>query len=335
MSDGLDHGLVDLAAARVGGKAILANDEFFAPRDNLIKPGRGVFIEGRYTSRGKWMDGWETRRRRTPGYDWCIVRLGIAGVIHAATVDTNHFRGNYPESCSLEAVDLTASPKQERKSLARAAWREILPRSALSGHTENKFPIPSSDRFRYVRLNIFPDGGVARLRVWGEARPDWTALITAGERLDLASVQLGALPLGSSDQFYSDPLNLLMPGPSADMGDGWETKRRRGPGHDWVVIRLGHRGTIDAVVVDTTHFKGNYPESCRLEALDAPNLGRSEPPGESAVWRELVPRTKLRANAPHRFRAIGRSGPVTHLRLSIFPDGGVARLRVYGKPVDR
>ena len=322
-------GLVDLAAERAGGKAIAANDEFFAPKENLLKSGRGVFIDGKYTTRGKWMDGWETRRRRTPGHDWCVVRLGVPGVVRAFTVDTNHFRGNHPESCSIDAASV---PGIGKRALDDAEWTELLPRSPLQGHHENQFRFSrtSDDRFTHVRLNIYPDGGVARFRVWGEARPDWTAL--AKKRSDLASVQQGAVPLAASDQFFSEPLNLLMPGRPANMGDGWETKRRRGPGHDWVIIRLGHRGSVAEIVVDTTHFKGNYPDSCIVEGCDDPRLAPTDLPGERAAWRELVPRAKLRANAAHRFPVAG-APTVTHIRLNIFPDGGVARLRVFGRPV--
>ncbi|MGH7538610.1 MAG: allantoicase [Gemmatimonadales bacterium] len=326
-------GLIDLAASRVGGRAVLANDEFFAPKSNLLKPGRGVFVEGKYTSRGKWMDGWETRRRRTPGHDWCIIRLGIPGVIRAVTVDTHHFRGNHPEACSLDAATVSGASTAARLRELNDRWTELLPKTPLRGDSENEFATPGAARTTHVRLNIYPDGGVARLRVWGEARPDWARIRSTRGRVDLVAVEHGGVPLAASDQFFSEPLNLLMPGRPADMGDGWETKRRRGPGHDWVILRLGHRGTIDAVVVDTTLFKGNFPESCQLEACDAPDLGPTAVPADDVGWRELVRRTKLKANAPHRFRAVGRSGPVTHVRFSIFPDGGVARLRLLGRPI--
>jgi allantoicase len=323
--------LIDLAAARVGGRAVLANDEFFASKANLLKAGHPVFIEGKYTSRGKWMDGWETRRRRTPGNDWCIVRLGIPGVVRAVTVDTRHFRGNHPESCSLDGAALPGDPAAARLRRATVPWRAILQPSPLAENTENELTVADDARITHVRLNIFPDGGVARLRVWGEARPDWAAIEAGKQRLDLVAIAHGGVPLAASDKFFSEPVNLLMPGPPADMGDGWETRRRRGPGHDWVILRLGARGTIEAVVVDTTRFKGNFPESARLEGCDAPELGTRDVPDESARWRELVPRTKVKADAVHRFRAVGRSGPVTHVRLSIYPDGGVARLRLYGR----
>jgi allantoicase len=316
----------------VGGRAVLANDEFFAPKANLLKADRPVFVDGKYTSRGKWMDGWETRRRRTPGHDWCVVRLGVPGIVSAVTVDTRHFRGNHPESCSVEAAALAGNPTARLRGEA-VAWETLVAQRPLSGDTENEFPAMSGNRVTHVRLNIFPDGGVARLRVWGEARPDWSAIEAKSRRLDLVAVEHGGVPLAASDEFFSEPLNLLMPGPSADMSDGWETRRRRGPGNDWVIVRLGARGTIDAVRVDTTHFKGNFPESCRLEGCDAPGVTGTTVPDGGVQWRELVPRTKLKADTQHRFRAVGRSGPVTHVRLSIYPDGGVARLRLFGRRV--
>jgi len=322
-------GLIDLAAARAGGRALSASDEFFASKSNLLKPGRGVFLDGKYTSRGKWMDGWETRRRRTPGFDWCIIQLGVPGVIRAVTVDTHHFKGNHPEACSLTAAALAVVPKAAALRRAAQPWPEILAKSPLGPDRENEFLVSDDTRVTHLRLHIYPDGGVARLRVWGEARPDWARLRGRAAPIDLVAVQQGGVPLAASDAFFSEPINLLMPGPSVDMGDGWETRRRRGPGHDWVIIRLGARGTVQEVVVDTAHFKGN----CRLEACDAPDLDAAAVPDERRAWRELVPRTKLRADRAHRFRAVGRSGPVTHVRFNIFPDGGVARLRVIGRPV--
>jgi allantoicase len=281
-----------------------------------------VFVEGKYTARGKWMDGWETRRRREPGHDWCIIQLGVTGVIRAITVDTNHFRGNYPESCSLEAAVVTRALTAPRLAALREGWVEILPRSPLQGHAENRFDVSSDPTWSHVRLNIFPDGGVARLRVWGEARPDWGRL--ARRRMDLAAALSGGVPLSSSDEFFGEPLNLLLPGRPRNMGDGWETRRRRGPGHDWVIVRLGRRGHVDAIEVDTTHFKGNFPDSASVEGADASG------PAIPDQWQELVPRAKLRANAKHRFRVARRHGSITHVRLNIFPDGGVARLKVWG-----
>ena len=205
---------------------------------------------------------------------------------------------------------------------------EILPRVPLAGHTENVFAVNTELRGTHARFNIYPDGGVARLRLWGEPRPDWTRLRAGKEPVDLAAATLGGVPLAASDQFFSEPLNLLLPGRPADMGDGWETRRRRGPGFDWVVLKLGHRGVIEAAEVDTTHFKGNYPESCRLEGAESLAVP------DDATWRELVARTRLGPNRRHRFPVpTAARRPVTHVRLSIFPDGGVARLRLWGRPV--
>src|SRR2546422_2265793 len=200
-------GCIDLAAARVGGRALLASDEFFAPKENLLEPGRGVFLEGKYTDRGKWMDGWETRRRRGPGpdHDWCIIRLGIPGVIRAVTVDTNHFRGNHPVACSLHAAELRGAPTAQRLRALGHAFVELVPRSPLTGHAENDFLTGSDARCTHVRLNIYPDGGIARLRVWGEARPDWRR-ITSTERgaIDLVAVEHGGLPLARSEEHTSE-----------------------------------------------------------------------------------------------------------------------------------
>jgi len=327
-------GLIDLASARVGGRALVASDEFFAPRHNLLAAGPAAFIDGKYTDRGKWMDGWETRRRRGPegGHDWCIIRLGIPGAIRAITVDTSHFRGNHPAACSLDAAELAGAPSAQRLRNLGDAFAELLPRSPLAGDTENEFTVASDARHTHVRLKIYPDGGVARLRIWGEARPDWQRIAVARRAIDLVAAEHGGAPLATSDQFFSEPLNLIMPGRSRDMGDGWETRRRRGPGHDWVVLRLGRRGVVERVDLDTTHFKGNFPESASLEGCEV--AGTSGPPADDAPWRELVPRTKLRAHARHRLAVTtGKHGPVTHVRLNIFPDGGVARLRVWGRVV--
>lgn len=316
-------GLIDLANVRVGGKALVANDEFFAPKGNLLKPGPAIFIEGKYTDRGKWMDGWESRRKRGPGHDWCIIQLGIPGEIRALTVDTSHFTGNYPESCSLEAAVITGKPTPTRLAAA-GDWKEIVPRTPLKGHTQNELRVfPVHERFTHVRLNIYPDGGVARLRVWGEARPDWEHIAKAKKPIDLIAAAHGGVPMGSSDEFYSHPINLIMPDRPANMGDGWETKRRRGPGHDWTILKLGHRGIIERIELDTTHFKGNYPDGASLEGTDG-----SPDPG--AQWREFLPRAKLSANKRHTFKA-KEQFPVRFVRLSMYPDGGIARLRLFGR----
>lgn len=318
--------LVDLAAERLGGAVLAANDEFFAPKENLLIAAEAVFIEGRYTDVGKWMDGWETRRRREPGHDWAILRLGLPGIPRGVVVDTRHFRGNYPESCSIDAAVVEGFPAP--MDLVVAEWQEILPLSPLEGNSPNAFVLRSAPRrATHLRLNIYPDGGVARLRVHGEVVPDWERLSRHGE-IDLAGVENGGRVLACSDMFFGNRHNLILPGPSLGMHDGWETQRRRGPGHDWAIVRLGRRGRIESAEVDTSHFKGNAPGSCVLEGCDASD----EPTAEAlGGWREILPKTPLRPHTRHLFDDLAADGPVTHVRLSIYPDGGVARLRLFGR----
>ena len=318
--------LPDLASARVGGRALFANDEFFAPRHCLVKPEPAVFVAGKYTARGKWMDGWETRRRRTPGHDWCVLQLGLRGRIHAVNVDTSHFVGNQPEKASLEACDLPGRPT--RKALARAQWLEVLPPSPLAPGAANLFPLTGAGPFTHVRLNIFPDGGVARLRVRGEVAVDLAKL--RGRVVDLAAIANGGIVVGASDMHFGSKDHLNLPGRAKSMAEGWETRRRRGPGHDWAVVKLGATGRIEKVEIDTAHFKGNYPESASLEGCRAPRASLGEL--VEALWEELLPRTKLRPHARHLFsKGLCSRGPFTHVRLRIYPDGGVSRLRLHGR----
>jgi allantoicase len=325
--------LVDLASERLGGAVLAANDEFFAPKENLLKASAPIWKEGEYTDVGKWMDGWETRRRREPGYDWCIVRLGLPGVVRGVVVDTSFFRGNFPESCSLKACSVDGHPAPGE--LLNAAWTEIL-RSPLQGNYQNHFAIDQDlaravGRITHLRLNIFPDGGVARLRVHGEVVPDWPRLLRRRSEIDLACVENGGAVLSCSDMFFGNRHNLILPGPSHGMHDGWETKRRRGPGHDWAIVRLGTRAALQRVEVDTSHFKGNAPGSCSIEACDAVGASVDQlASGSFGGWREILPQTPLRPHTRHHFEELAAAGPFTHVRLNIYPDGGVARLRLLG-----
>lgn len=322
--------LIDLASERLGGAVLIANDDFFAPKENLLKASTPIFIEGKYTDRGKWMDGWESRRRRTPGFDWCIIRLGLPGIIRGIVVDTSYFRGNYPEHCSLEGATLPGLPAEEELTSETVQWVPLLPQMALAGDSQNPFPIQYDERITHLRFKIFPDGGVARLRVYGEVVPDWDQLKRAGQ-IDLAAAENGGLVLSCSDMFFGHRHNLIMPGRAANMSDGWETKRRRGPGHDWSIIKLGRPGRIQRIEVDTSHFKGNFPESCSLEACNTDASTVEALTDLSAPWSTVLARTKLQAHTRHFFdKELLDTGVASHLRFSIFPDGGVSRLRVYG-----
>jgi allantoicase len=312
--------LADLASSRVGGRAIASSDDFFASKSNLVKPDPPVFISGKYTSRGKWMDGWESRRRRTPGHDWCIVALGMRGVVRGVNVDTSFFTGNFPTHCSIDAVDTTRPLAHHQYAVSGPPWMPLLAKSELRGDAHNFFAVDDMRPWTHLRLCIFPDGGVARLRVYGDVIVDWQQRSAAARSVDLAAIQHGGLVIDVSDRHYGSPNNMLMPGRAINMGDGWETKRRRGPGHDWAIVRLGAPGIITKVEIDTNHFKGNYPDSASLEGLLA-----------NHTWTELLAQAKLRPHHRHFFtKELRAKEPVSQVRLNIYPDGGVSRLRVHG-----
>jgi len=320
-------GLIDLVSERVGGKVLSVSDEFFAGKENLLKASRPIFIPDKYTDRGKWMDGWETRRKRTPGHDWCIIKLGLPGRVKTVDIDTSHFLGNNPTHVSIEVCSAAANVSIGR--LLRTTWTEILPKSPTNPGTQNLFSVESDGRWTHLRLNIFPDGGVARLRVYGEALPDWNK-IRKNQLIDLAAVTNGGLVVASSDMFFGSRENLIMPDRAKNMGDGWETKRRRGPGYDWAIVRLGHRGIIKRIEVDTTHFKGNYPDMCSIDLLDDRST-TNQLQWENLVWNEILPKVKLKAHSRHFFqKELKQSRVATHVRLNIYPDGGISRLRVWG-----
>src|SRR6266540_2030703 len=351
--------LTDLAARRLGGMVLAANDEFFAPKERLLEPAAPVFVPGRYTDRGKWMDGWETRRRRGPGHDWCVVRLGVPGVLRGVVVDTTHFRGNQPEAFSLDglAADAPAAagvagappgagmagagghagPASGGAGLPSglgpdAGWLPLVGRTTLEADAEQRFAVDAPFRVSHVRLSIHPDGGVARLRLHGEPLPDLRTLAGPEGRLDLAAATSGGDAVAASEETFSSRHHLIAPGDAVDMGDGWETRRRRGPGHDWAVVRLAAAGAIERVEVTTTHYKGNHPESCELEACLEPGADASRVP--EGGWWSVVPPSRLDPHARHVFAPSSPSPPATHVRLAIHPDGGVSRLRVWGRVSD-
>jgi len=321
--------LTDLAAERLGGRTLLCSDDFFAEKENLLKPGRGVFITDKYTDRGKWMDGWESRRKRTPGYDWCIIQLATPGKIIGVDIDTNHFLGNHPPFASIDACSLDPN-----SDIENAQWIEILPKSPLKAGSQNFYEMKDASSgkniYSHVRLNIYPDGGVARLKVYGEVYKDWS--LVKEEQVDLAAAENGAKSVLCNDMFFSHMDNLIMPGRGVNMGDGWETKRNRTPNNrDWVIVRLAHKGVIEKIVIDTCHFKGNYPDTCTLEGCNILQKSESKFYGFDIAWTTILPQTKLSADKEHYFEnEIVSKDAFTHVRLSIFPDGGISRMRLWG-----
>lgn len=326
--------LPDLASERFGGAVIAANDEFFAPKEGLTKPGNPEWREGEYTERGKWMDGWETRRRRSAGHDWAIVRLGLSGIVRGVVIDTSFFTGNYPEHASIDGCSVPETPSVAQLTSHDVDWQPLLPQSALKGNTANLFALDNPARsVTHLRLNIFPDGGVARFRVHGDVVPD-EHIFAPGRECDLAAMENGGFVTACSDMHYGHRQNLILPDRSTHMGDGWETKRRRGPGHDWSIVKLARRGVVQRVEVDTDHYKGNAPGSCMLEWADADMRQSATEPNSGAhlKWNTLVANTPLQPHSRHQFSPEAMV-PATHVRLSIYPDGGVARLRLIGTTV--
>lgn len=318
--------LPDLASRALAGSVVYANDELFAERENLIKPGRAVFSTEDFGHKGKTYDGWETRRRREPGHDHAVVRLGAPGIVHGVVIDTSWFRGNYPPHASVEATGVEGYPSPAE--LDRADWVPLVPKSAIAGDSDNCFAVEDGRRFTHVRLSIHPDGGVARFRVHGRPVPD-PRLMTG--TLDLAALEHGGDVVDCSNTFYSSPVQLLLPGRARTMGEGWENARRRDGGNDHVTVRLAERGTVRRVEVDTSYFVGNAPGWAALRGLDAPGADATgADPDDAGSWVDLVPRTRLQPDTRHVFR-VSTDSPVTHVRLDVYPDGGLARLRVEGE----
>lgn len=316
---------INLAEERLGAEVLFSTDDFFAEKENLIRPGRGIFIPEKYTDRGKWMDGWESRRKRVEGHDYCDIKLGLKGVIKGFDIDTNHFLGNHPPEASVEACFIEGNPTE------KTIWFEILPKKALNPGSQNIFEVNNSELWSHVRLHIYPDGGVARFRVYGEVKNVWDEIDTE-DLLDLAAVENEGKVLHCNDMFFSSKDNLIMPGRGINMGDGWETKRRRAPGHDWVIVSLGNIGTIKKVEVDTAHFKGNYPDSCSLEGVNMGKVGDiSLREFEKVEWKKLLGQSKLAPDWQHLYEdKLFGIGDISHVRMNIFPDGGISRLRLYG-----
>ncbi|MFC4784347.1 allantoicase [Nocardioides sp. MAHUQ-72] len=306
--------LPDLASRSLAGSVVHANDELFAERENLVKPGPAVFDPTEFGPKGKVYDGWETRRRREPGEDWAIVRLGVPGVVAGVVVDTSWFTGNFPPYASVEATSLLGHPSPAE--LESATWTTLVVKSRLRGDAENHFEVASGVRWTHVRLTIHPDGGVARFRVHGTPVPD-PRLMTG--TVDLAALELGGDVVDCSNMFYSSPRQLLLPDRAREMGEGWENARRRDGGNDHVTVALAAPGLVRRIEVDTSYFVGNAPGECAVAGLL-----RDE------SWAPLVPRVRLQPDTRHFFR-VAAPAPVSGVMLNVYPDGGVARLRVHGE----
>lgn len=317
--------LVDLAQPRLGTEVVAVTDEFFAAKERLIDPADPIFKPGVYDDHGKWMDGWETGRRRTGGHDHAVIRLGVPGRVRMVDVDTSFFTGNYPPAVSLEGCRSTAAVPADTE------WKPIMPMTSIGGNAHHLIAVDDCDIVTHVRLHIHPDGGVARLRLYGEVHHDWNA-DNRDDVVDLAALVHGGTIVTCSNAHYGNPQDILAPGPGVNMSDGWETARRRVPGHEWIIVALGHVGTIEQIVVDTTHNHGNFPHECSASAaLVDPAAPPDVVANQAMFWPELLDTRPLTANAVHELDGLADLGPLSHVRFNIHPDGGISRLHVMGR----
>lgn len=317
------HNCVNLAHPRIGATVVEVSDDFFAAVERMLQANDPVFKPDVYDDNGKWMDGWESRRKRVEGYDHAIVKLGQPGIIKGIEIDTRHFTGNYAPAASVEGCCSQAAIPG-----ADAEWQSIVMTTPLTGDCQQFFEAQPSDQlFTHIRLNIFPDGGVARFRVYGI--PDASHLV-AGEMIDLVAMENGGRAVLCNDEHFGHMSNLLMPGRGVNMGDGWETRRRREPGHDWVILALGKTGIPEKLLIDTAHFKGNYPNQVSVQAASVAAIDKISIAQQSLFWETILPPTAVSADAEHEFPVVC-SKPYNVIRLNIHPDGGVSRIRVFGK----
>ena len=317
---------INLAQPRLGAEIVSCSDDFFAECSRMLQPQPPVFIDDKFDDHGKWMDGWETRRRRNGGYDHAIVKLALPGIIKGVDIDTTHFTGNFPPAGSLDACYCSDAAPNEN-----TIWIPVISSVSLAGDCHHYFEVDEAQIFTHVRLNIFPDGGIARLRIYGQVQCDWQSK-DKHLTYNLAAVEYGARAIAWNDAHFGSAANLLAPGRGINMGDGWETRRRREPGHDWCIIELGHVGLIEKIIVDTAHFKGNYPDRCSIQAALVEGGTTDSIITQSQFWPDLLPPSQLKMDEIHEYTdSIRAIGSISHVRLSIFPDGGISRVRLFGK----
>ncbi|MDA8347485.1 MAG: allantoicase [Pseudomonadota bacterium] len=318
---------INIADERLGASALFATDDFFAPKERMLKPAEPIWREGVYDDHGKWMDGWESRRRRDQAHDYCIVQLAAPATLAALDIDTRHFTGNYPPLASVQAC------RTEHPPDLKTDWTVLLPQTALVGNQHNVFALSSPGVWTHLKLNIFPDGGVARFRAYGRIVFDWTEPTVDSAPIDLAAALHGGRALACSDEHYGSMHNVLLPGRATSMADGWETRRRREPGFDWLILQLGHSGRIHHIDIDTAHFKGNFPHQVSIQGALLQEEFDAHAVMQSMYWAPLLEPQLLNPDREHRFQsALHDFGPISHLRINIHPDGGVSRIRVFGHP---
>ena len=320
--------MTNLADPRIGSKVVFKTDDFFASAKRIINNQTPVFKEGVFDNHGKWMDGWETRRRRTKGFDYLIIKLGKPGKIRSIDIDTAYFSGNQPTQASLEAC---FSKKNNPNN--KSNWIQILNKKKIGPNKNHNFKIKNQSIFTHVKLNIYPDGGIARLRIFGEMV--LKKYNFKNKIINLTSMVNGASIVGCNNEHFGKSENILAPGKGKNMGDGWETRRSRGKNHDWLIIKCGCTGSIKKIEIDTHHFKGNYPDSCSIQAAYiSKKISNSKIVQKSQKWNFVLNKTKLKANKKHIFKNnIISKNKINFIKINIFPDGGISRIRTFGNIV--
>ena len=317
------NNFVNLASPKLGTKVMSFSDDFFGKVSRMLNDKAPQFIEDKYDNHGKWMDGWESKRRRDGGHDWAIIKLGSPGKVYEIEIDTSFFTGNYPPFASIQGL------YSEKKPDHNDDWKIILKKQKLQGDKVHNFKV-NSTKVNYIRFQIFPDGGIARLRLLGHVEIDLEKF--KNKKIELSSLNLGGKIIAYNNAHYGDVSALLTSGRGKTMGDGWETRRRREPGNDWIIVKLAKSGIIEEIEIDTAHFKGNFPDKASISAAFFDEKEKvSSIIKQNKNWKEILPPTKLKADKIHRFKKILRSDEVNYVKLSIFPDGGVSRFRVFCK----
>ena len=327
--DSAIKGLVNLASPKMGTKILAFSDDFFGEVTRMLNDKDPIFIEDKYDNHGKWMDGWESKRRRDGGNDWAIIKLGSAGIISKIEIDTSYFTGNFPPFFSLEGIYSETEPDKNSN------WKTLIDKTSLIGDCKNNFELNLKETLNFIRLQIFPDGGVARIRLFGEVKYNWKQF-NSDEIIELSSLKLGGSILAYNNAHYGDVSALLSDGRGKTMGDGWETRRRREPGNDWIIIKLAQKGNIEKIEIDTAHFKGNYPDRASIQATSIDkNITTKDLIQNSENWNIILNETKLSADNIHKYKINSNSkNEATHIKLNIYPDGGVSRLRIFGTKLD-
>ena len=321
------NGLIDLAQPRLGSKVIFKTDDFFASANRIINPSPAVFKEGLFDKNGKWMDGWESRRKRTSGHDFLIIKLGKSGSINKVDVDTSHFNGNQPSMISLEGC------YSKSKNIKDLKWKTLIGKKKTKANSPHMFKSSSKSIFTHIKLNIFPDGGVARLRLYGSISKENNKF--GNKTINLASLLNGASVIACNNEHFGKAENILAPGKAKNMGDGWETRRRRDKGFDWLILNPINGKKIDKIEISTHHFKGNFPSHCSLQAAFVPNKKSSSSIIKNSVkWKFLLNKVNLSANKTHKFKNIlMKNDKINFIKINIFPDGGISRFKIFGKSI--